>query len=97
MDSKEFFFETLASFAETDKSEELDKALAAGDLELYRITVHSVKSGARTIGADVLSEHARELEFAARDGDSEFVKTNHQSFADEYRTIIEQVRKAAGS
>ncbi len=97
MDSKEFFFETLASFAETDKSEELDKALAAGDFDLYRITVHSVKSAARTIGADVLSEHARELEFAARDGDTEFVKTNHQSFADEYRTIIEQVRKAAGS
>ena len=88
MDSKEFWLDTLRGFIEADKSEELERAFAAGDTELYRITVHSVKSAAKTIGADMLSEHAKALEFAARDKDTAFVKAHHSELVNEYRRIM---------
>ena len=95
MDSKEFFLETLAGFTEADKSEELARAFEAEDWELYRIDVHSVKSAAKTVGADVLSEHAKALEFAARDGEIGYIKAKHKEFIEEYRAVTEQLRKAA--
>ena len=91
MDSKEFWFDTLKGFTEADRSEELCKAFEAEDWEAYRIAVHSVKSAAKTVGADLVSEKARQLEFAARDGDTEFIKAGHEGFITEYRTLIENI------
>ncbi len=93
MDSKEFWLDTLRGFIEADKSEELERAFAAGDTELYRITVHSVKSAAKTIGADMLSEHAKALEFAARDKDTAFVKAHHSELVNEYRRIMKEIER----
>ena len=92
MDSKEFYLETLADFAEADKLPLLDEAFEKQDLDSYRINVHSVKSAAKTVGADVVSDRARELEFAARDGDAELVRRKHPEFRELYTKLTENIR-----
>ena len=92
-DSREFFLDTLSGFADADKSGELEQAFADGDLELYRITVHSIKSASKTVGAQALSQMAKLLEFAARDGDEGFVRAHHREFTDSYIRLLENIRK----
>ena len=60
-----------------DKKSNLQKFFDADDTENYRIAVHALKSGSRTIGAMQLSEQARALEEAAKSGDTEYIKSNH--------------------
>ncbi|MBR1724182.1 MAG: response regulator, partial [Ruminococcus sp.] len=93
MGSREFWLDTIKGFVEADKSGELDKAYRDGELELYRITVHSVKSAAKTIGADVLSELAKMLEFAARDNDNGYISSHHEEFIKEYKKLNNDVGK----
>ena len=91
MESKEFYLDTLKGYVQADKREELQKAYDAEDYENYRIIVHSIKSTSLTIGAQVTSEHAKALEFAARDGDIELIKKRHDVFIDEYISTIDGV------
>ena len=91
MDSKEFYLDTLKGYVQADKREELQKAFDEKDYENYRIIVHSIKSTSLTIGAQVTSEHAKSLEFAARDNDIELIEKRHDSFMDEYIATIDGV------
>jgi HPt (histidine-containing phosphotransfer) domain-containing protein len=49
---------------------EMRAALAAGDLDGYRIKIHAVKGILATLGVDDLSARARTLEEAAKAGDA---------------------------
>ena len=63
------------------------------DYEQYRITVHSIKSSLKIIGVAEISEKAKQLEFASRDGDIAFVKTHHDAFLREYKEVLEAITK----
>ena len=93
MDSREFYADTLSGFVESERSAELNDAYEKKDLKLYRIIVHSIKSSARTIGADVVSDHAKTLEFAAADNNIDLICQKHESFAEEYQKLIEKTRR----
>jgi len=62
------FVESVRAFKDKD---------IAQDLESYRITAHSIKGSGRGIGADKLGDMAEKLEFAAKDGDTAFIKANN--------------------
>ncbi|MDE6903291.1 MAG: Hpt domain-containing protein [Lachnospiraceae bacterium] len=49
-----------------EQAQAVEDALAAEDIETFTIMVHSLKSTSRTIGAQMLSDRARELEEHAR-------------------------------
>lgn len=93
MDSREFYIDTLKGFVEADKREQLRKAFEAHDLESFRISVHALKSSAMTIGAMVISEHAKTLEFAAKEGDHEFIDKIYGTLAMEYTRLLEGIGK----
>lgn len=57
-----------------------------GNVRKYRIKVHSMKSTAALIGADSLSESAKELEKAAKEGNLAFIKDNTIEFLEEWRS-----------
>ena len=92
MGSREFYLDTLAGFADADRSDKLAEMFDNGSLDDYRVQIHSVKSAALTVGYQLLSEHAKLLEFAARDGDSEYVRSKHADVLKEYRASIEGAR-----
>ena len=97
MDSKSFWFDMLGEFAKTNTLDDIQAAYDAQDTEKYRIAVHSVKSTAKSIGAVLLSEKARLLEAAAKDNDTDYIKANHDDFAQSYKKLtcgIEQLLAA---
>ena len=61
------------------------------DWDNYRIVVHSLKGNALTIGALNLSEHAKELEFAARDNRIDEIMEKHGPFLKEYRALLDAI------
>ena len=91
MDSEEFFIEMAEEFLVGDKTEELGKFLAAEDWKAYRISAHALKSTSLVIGAVELSEKARAQEFAARDGNIDELKNNHDDLMATYKKVREEL------
>ena len=93
MDSKEFYLDTLQGYADTDKRQDIQAAFDGRDIENYRILVHSLKSTSLTIGAVQLSEHAKTLEYAARDGNTDMIRERHADLMIEYTDTLEGIGK----
>ena len=93
MDSREFYLDSLKMFMEADQREQITSLYAAEDIENYRIAVHALKSSALTIGAVLLSDHAKALEFAAKANDTDFIRAHHDALMEEYTTVLEGIGK----
>ena len=93
MDSKEFYLDTLEGYLEADKLSVMEKAFETNDMKQYAILAHSLKSTSMTIGAVLLSDHAKLLEFAAKEGNEEYIKKNHKSVMEEYSSLLDGIRK----
>lgn len=59
----------------------------------YVIYIHALKSTMKTIGADELSEHAKELEMAGKENRIQVIVEKHQSVMDEYRSVIQRLEQ----
>ncbi len=90
---EDFYLELLSDYANAceEKCAELTSYFENNDLHNYEILVHSLKSSSKTIGADDVSEHAKALEFACKDGDGEFVKRYHEFFVEEYKSLAKKL------
>ncbi len=86
---KEFYEELLVKFArdEEQKSSETNDFFRKNDLGNYRIRVHTLKSSAKMIGADSLSEMAKRAEEAARDGDADYIREHHEELIAQYHEL----------
>lgn len=93
MDSREFYIDTLKGFVDSDRREQLQKTFDEHDMENFRICVHGLKSSALTIGAMVISEHAKALEIAAKEHDYEFIEKIYGTLALEYTQLLEGIGK----
>ena len=68
----------------------MKKLLAEKNLEKYRIVVHALKSTSLNIGAAKLSEQAKAHEFAARDGELDFVESDFDSLLENYKAVMNE-------
>lgn len=91
MGSRAFLEKMLATFRKNEKSKPMENFFRAQDWDNYRIVVHSLKGNALTVGALHLSEHAKELEFAARDGRVGEIMEKHGPFMKEYKSILDAI------
>ncbi|MBO4903466.1 MAG: Hpt domain-containing protein [Lachnospiraceae bacterium] len=66
----------------------VEESFAAKDYENYMITVHALKSNAKMIGAEKLSEHFESLEMAAKSGDGDFIEGVNPVVMEEYAKLI---------
>ena len=69
-------------------------AFESENLKDYATEVHGVKSASKSIGAELLSEEAKELEFAGKDENLNFIKLHHYNFMQSYSSMIEELREA---
>ena len=92
MDDEEFYLEMLETYAEGDKRPLLSAAFADEDWKKYETYVHALKSTSLSIGAGVLSEHAKALEYAAKDGNYQYIKEHHEEVMGEYGKIIHEIK-----
>lgn len=96
--SEELYLNIINTYVEENRLEDIRNYCKEKDFENYRIQVHALKSGSRTIGAGGLSEHALSLEMAAKNNDTEFILENNESLLDEYGSLLERIKAAlAGS
>ncbi len=74
----------------------MEKALNEKDYDTYRIEAHAIKSNLATIGANEMSERARQHEYAVKDNNIDFVLQDHEAFMNGYADLckrMEQVLK----
>lgn len=88
---------TLKDFHESIVSEArmLDACVADiyndESLELFRIKIHAIKSSSAIIGAEILSEGARDLEVAAKNKDIDLIKEKYPYMINYYRSFIDRL------
>ena len=93
MDDEEFYLSQLEMFAESKKGDELEAFCRANDWENYLISVHSLKSTAKTIGANALSEEAFKLETAIKEGRTGEAAEKHPDLKKHYEELAEIIVK----
>lgn len=85
----EFYEELLTRFAQDAerKSVEMVDFYEKEDFANYRILVHALKSAAKMVGADDLSEMARKVEEAAKNSDVAYIKGHHEELLEKYHEM----------
>lgn len=61
----------------------------------YIIAAHGIKSSMRSIGAKELSERAKNLEMAGREGDIKYIQENHRNMMQEYERVIKMIQESS--
>jgi HPt (histidine-containing phosphotransfer) domain-containing protein len=92
-DDPEFYEEMLSEYiseAQTGAAE-LEQAYMSRDRSSYGIRAHTIKSTSRMIGAKYISEQARQLEMAAKEGNDETIVSLHDEFIKAYRELVEGI------
>lgn len=94
--SEEAFKKVLKMFFDSipAKYAELEEYFNTKDWENYTIRIHALKSSAKLIGAMELSEDARFLETAGKEGNIGFIKGNHARFMEELMKLKEELAVA---
>ena len=95
---KELLLETIYDFystmnTEADFLQNCYEKLTEDEamVDSYRIKVHAMKSSAALIGITGLSEKAKTLEMAAKDGDKAYILTDTEAFLQEWRSYKEKL------
>ena len=93
---EEDYIEALRTYAASveERSAMLERHRGEGDMEALSILAHSVKSTSDAVGATGLRDMAKELEFAAKDGDTDTVNEKLPVFIDKYQEFGDEISKA---
>lgn len=94
----QFYIQLLRKFV-TDadgKAKDINKSYENEDYANYRIMVHALKSSAKMMGADSLSQSAKDMEEAAKESNAEYVKANHDKLMDEYAQTVKLISSSIG-
>lgn len=89
--SEEFYLDVLKTYLESDKTQSIIQCYEQEDWKNYEINMHSLKSSSRSIGADELSEHAKNMELAIKEGRLSFIHQEHESLLNEYRELLQKI------
>ncbi len=71
----------------------LEKYAIDGNLKAYHIETHSLKSVAASIGADTLSQLAKQHEVASKNNDEKFVKDSYRKLINEYTAVLRNIEE----
>jgi CheY-like chemotaxis protein len=74
------------------KTDEIKKSLESDNLSLYTTHVHALKSAAANIGANELSNMAKELEMAGNQGDLQFIQAKNDALLSALELLIDKIR-----
>ncbi len=92
----EFYEEVLIRFAQNaaGKAAEINKFYIEKDFSNYQIRVHALKSSAKMIGADSLSEMARKAEEAAKYHNAGYIEEQHEEILTGYSEMAQHILDA---
>ncbi|MDR0516236.1 MAG: response regulator [Fibromonadaceae bacterium] len=89
----ERYLQTLAVFHKDgiEKIDEVKKCFETDNYHLYTTHIHALKSAAASIGANDLSEEAKELEAAGKQEDMAFIKSNNPQFLINLESLLSDI------
>lgn len=95
---KEFYVEMLTKFAMDAgrKETEIDDFFKKEDFGNYGILVHALKSTSKMVGADSLSENAKQSEMAAKNHDADYIREHHKELLAEYHQVVQCIMDILG-
>ena len=76
------------------KCELLERLVHEEDFKNYEIEVHGLKSASANIGAFEFSELAKKHEFAAKEGDHQFIRDDLAKLLSEYNFLLHEIERA---
>jgi len=76
-----------------EKIKEIKACADTGNIKLYTINMHALKSAAAIIGAERLSETAKTLENAGKRGDIDYIGKHTGEFISDLETVIREINK----
>jgi Signal transduction histidine kinase len=90
------YIEVLRTFSGSapNQMDVIRKSLASGDIARVAIEAHSLKSASSGIGASNLSEKAKAMEMAGKQGAETYVRENLDSLLEDYKRIVEIILSA---
>jgi CheY-like chemotaxis protein len=80
-----------------EKIAAIENAYQKQDWYNYQVLVHALKSTAKSIGAQSLSDNAKELEFAAKDVNTDYIHKHHSKTMQHYRAVAKECVYATSS
>ena len=91
--SREAYMEMLSTFYEDgyERIRALSECLESGDIPLYTVHVHGIKSAAALIGGDELSGAAYALELAGEKSDMEFIDSHNSEFIESMESLLDNI------
>lgn len=94
----DLYKQLLIQYAEASKERvtKLNGFLEKKDLKNYEILIHSTKSNTRMIGFTEVSEGARKLEEAAREGNEDYIVANHSDVLNKCNAAAELISELLG-
>jgi signal transduction histidine kinase/CheY-like chemotaxis protein/HPt (histidine-containing phosphotransfer) domain-containing protein/streptogramin lyase len=94
----EAYISSLHMFLDTleDNAKVIGNAYTEGDIKLYTVKVHALKSSARIIGALEMSAFCQKLEDAGNAKNMEFIDANTGRLIADYRALGEKLRRLGG-
>lgn len=93
MNDEAFYTDILSDYMQADKVETLEQYFENKDWENYRTVVHALKSTSLTVGAVSLSEDAKALEMAAKEGDGDYLVKHHGEVMDNYIRLTKKLQQ----
>ena len=69
----------------------IEEAYNQGNIELFTIKVHALKTSARMIGATELASDALDLEMAGKSGNTAFIAANIEDFLSLFRSYCQKL------
>ena len=93
-----FYEEMLMQFASEypERAEKMQTFRKAEDLKHYEILVHALKSNLKMLGSEALSERAKELEFAAKDGNAALIAEKHDALDADCAALAADIMRILG-
>ena len=84
----------LSSFRDNEEKtrNDLEKSFTEKDYSNYTVFVHALKSTSKMVGANNLSEQAKKLEQAGKDGKKDYIEKNHKKLMKAYDEVIGEVK-----
>ncbi len=92
---KEQYINILRGFCEEcdDSDAFVEEMFEKQDWHNYTIAVHGIKGAMRSIGAIKISELARQLEMAGKEGRIDFILEHHNELLEKYRKFFARLRE----
>ncbi len=92
INDEEFYKDMLREYLDGNKQNDIENSFSQEDWKNYQILVHALKSTSLTIGAETLSENAKSLEFACKEGRYDYVKENHRLVMQAYSEMLKNIK-----